>query len=195
MQMKNATVLLGLLAVAATGARAQDKKDIVVGGRAKVRAEITFAPVLHIQLGVGAKNKESDADVVQLDLNSAEDYSKGTEPKSVKRQLYVFAMGTPWSVDADLVVRGAKGNPSNNLFYKILQMSLGAIDHPVKLVDASPKMANIYNGKPSGFRHLDAAYAIKPLTPENIRLVNGLLGKDGQAKTFTIDIVYTIAAR
>jgi len=183
--MKNAAILFGLLSIAITGARAQEKQ-VVQGGSAKIRAEIAFTPVLHIQLGSGATSKTGEADVVNIEANTAQSYRDGIS-RTVGKQLEVFSIGTGYAVDAEI-------NAQENV-RKVFALALEWSGKLEDLKNISPHMKNLYTGGPDGSRELDAFYRLRRISPENTRAFNDLLGKDGLPKTYSIDVTYTIAPR
>jgi len=179
--MKNATILIGLLSIAAAGARAQEKQD--PNGQAEVRAEIAFAPVLHIQLGSGATSKNGEADVVNIEANTAQGYRNGIT-MTVKKQLEVFSIGTGYAVDAEI---NATGN-----IRKVFALGLEWSGKVKDLKNISPRMKSLYTGGSDGSRELDASYRRRMIDRDNKQAFNDLLGQDGKPKTYTVDITYVI---
>jgi len=174
-------MLIGLLSMAATGAQAQEELagfETVASGEANVRTEVSFSPVLHIELGPGATSKDGDKDIVTLDLNTAEDYRQGVK-KRVNRQLKVFAIGTGYYVNA--------GIDSDHL-NKIMQLDVGTAGYELTPVSLLSNMRG-HGGAPKGAVELDAMYAIKPMTADNFALFKDLMGK---ARTHRVGITYTI---
>jgi len=186
---KNATVMGTLLLAVATGVRAQQKptNGIVQGGSAEVRAEVSFTPVLSIQLGSGATNKNGEGtDVVRLDLKTVKDYTKSPGvSRRINKHLAVFSVGSGYSVGATL-------KASNDNIYKIFRFGLGATEY-FTLYPASPTMNDLFTGVSEDAKELDASYAMSTVTAENAKIFNELVGKEGTPKTYSVDITYTIA--
>jgi len=176
--MRNVAILIGLLWMATTSVRAQDKQATEPGTEARVRAEVAFTPVLQIGLGSGATSKDGDTDVVTLDMKTAADYQKGVE-KRVNSQLRVFAVGTGY-----YLIAGVKGD---NL-HKIMQLDVGTRGYKLTPVSVLDNM-RVHGGDPEGEKELDAVYAIKPLSADNLETVKDLAAK---GKTHSVGITYTI---
>jgi len=190
--MTNKAILIGLLSVAATVARAQQEPH---NGRAKVRAEITLDPVLHIELGSGAHSKDGMPGVVSLDINSSESYRNGV-PLKVDKLLKAFAMGVTYSVWAELSNDYSK--ETRGELYKILQLNVGRQDVNSRPTDASDDRLELHishGAEDYGERELYGAFLIKPMTADNTQAFNHLLGEDGKPKTYSIYVTYTIAPR
>jgi len=193
--MKNATILTCLLAMAAAGAGAQEghptvepgKAGAVVGGSAKVRAAIAFAPVLHIQLGSGATSKNGEADIVNIEAKTAKDYEKGIS-RTVGKQLEVFSVGTAYSVDAEV--------DAPKSLYSIFALHLKDPGTPLppmsEVNNAWRNMTHLYTGEPDGKRELDAFYRLRMIYDGNLWAFNDLLGKDGEPKKYSVNITYAI---
>jgi len=186
--MKNAAILFGLLSMAITGARAQQEPAVPggetdAGGRAEVRAEIAFAPVLHIQLGSGATSKNGDVDVVNIEANTARNYRDGIS-RRVGKHLEVFSMGTGYAVDAEI-------NAPENV-RKVFALALEWSGKLEDLKNITPHKKNLYTGGSEGSRELEAFYRLRRISPENTQVFNDLLGQDGKPKTYRIDITYVI---
>jgi len=192
-------MLTALLGVAAVGAQAQtdklaaepDKKEIQIGGSAKVQANLTFLPVLHIELGSGATNKNSDSqDVINLSLNTVAAYQKGANQKAPK-QLKVFSVGSGYAVKAELST--ASGKEQTDALYKIFRFGIAPTGSTVTQKDPAAK-EDLLKGPAEGSKELDAEYWILAANaPDKVQAINTLLGKDGLSKKHTFDITYSIA--
>jgi len=190
-------MLTALLGLAAVGAQAQtdklavqpDNKQIEIGGSAKVQANLTFFPVLHIELGSGATGKNG-TDVVNLSLNTAGDYQKGKSQK-VSKQLKVFSIGSGYAVKAALSSAG--GQEQTAALYKIFTFGIAPTGTAVAQKNPAAKV-DLLKGTAEGLKELDAEYSILAAnTTDRIQAVNTLLGKDGLSKKHTVDITYSIA--
>jgi len=197
--MRNSAILTALLAVVAVGAQAQtnqlatepdpDKRDIVVGGSAKVQANLTFFPVLHIELGSGATEKNG-MDVVNLSLNTVDAYQTGIYQK-VPKQLKIFSIGSDYTLKASLAA--TPETEIRDALHKIVRFGIAPTGVPVQQKRLSEK-ADLLQGTPEGLQEMDAAYWILAANSEDrIQAFNTLLGKDGMSKKYTVDITYTIA--
>jgi len=194
--MKNAAILLGLLAVMATGARAQQGHvasgagAIPQGGPAKVRAEITLSPLLHIAFGSGPTAK----DAINLSLNQTSHYENGRTWK-VDRQLKVFSIGTGYAVDVHISKAFLLSEEEASNLYKILALGIFETGKEVTFEDVknvSPVMKRRYTGGADGERELDVFYRIRLMADYNVQAFNYLASRDGGGKTYTIDLCYTI---
>jgi len=192
--MKNAAILLGLLAAAATGASAQQSLmkggsgAILEGSPAKVRAAITLSPLLHIEFGSGPKAREA----VDLDLKAAEIYEKGIAYR-VDRQLKVFSIGTGYAVDVRIGNTLSKEEAGN--LYRVLALGIFETGRAATTADIktlSPAMKSLYTGGSEGERELDVVYRTRRIANENVREFNYLAGKDGGGRTYTLHLYYTI---
>jgi len=177
-------ILTSMTVVCARAQQGQETRtgEIAVSGSARVWADITFSPLLHIELGSGAENK--NADVVGLALNTAEDYANGVE-KRVNGQLKVFAMGTNYTVIAGF---------GKNALANVLRLNVGGKGSQLKPYGIRPGI-HVHGGSPKGEEELDALYALPAMTADNLEAFNALIGKDGTPKTHWIDLTYTILSR
>jgi len=186
---KNAMILGSLLLVLTTGAQAQQKSaaPVLAQGSAKVRVDVAFKPVLSIKLGSGAVNRNAEgADVFHLSLKTFKNYTeKPGVNRRVNKQLEVFSIGSGYSVGATL-------KASNDRLYSVFRFGLGTTEY-FTLYPASSAMQDLFTGPSEGFKELDASYAMNTVTADNAGVYNELIGKDGKAKTFTLDVTYTIA--
>jgi|GEM_PF-710231 len=190
--MKNGAILMAVLSMAATGAWAQQKQadETIMDGPAKVRAEIRFAPVLHIELGSGATAR----DILKMEARSARDYREGKTAR-VHRQLKLFSIGTGYAVDAKVSAPHSAEDLGDlgDVFALCLVPPGEDFDydnfHKIRL---SPHMKGLCTGGPDGERELDAAYRIKQIAQYNTQAFNKLAAKDGGAKTYVIDVCYVI---
>jgi len=161
------------------------KKGVQVSGQVKVQANLTFSPVLHIELGSGPKPGE-----VGLNLKTVDDYRKGADEKKLK-QLKVFSIGSGYTVKAGL---SAGDKEKTDALYKIFRLGLALANAPK--VDQKNPASNVdlFTGNPEGTKELDAEYWVLPANAQDkIQAINTLLGKDGNSQTHTINITYTIA--
>jgi len=176
-----------LLAAGAAGARAQEQAaKPPMYGEAKVRTDITFAPLLYIQLGNGATNKKGETDQVRLELKDLEQYRNGYS-KTIRKQVYVYSIGTGYAVSAEL-------NASNPELYKIFRMNIAPhTEADIFSKPSSEKMENLVTGGSVGGFELDAIYGITAVKKdENVDAFNKLFGNDKQPKKHSIDITYTV---
>jgi len=184
---KKATVLIGLLVVVAMNARAQTSTS----GPAKVRAEITLSPLLHIAFGSGPTAK----DAINLSLNQTSHYEKGLTWK-VDRQLKVFSIGTGYAVDVH--ISNALSLPEEERWnlYRIFALAILAPGErwtSENTKNVSSVMKRRYTGGADGERELGVVYRVRMLADLNVQAFNYLASRDGGGKTYTIDLCYTIA--
>jgi len=181
-KMKKHAVMLGaLLAVAATGAQAQTGSQAIQGtGKAEVKVNVTFTPVVEIKLTPGKDDKLS------FSFANVKNYEDGIE-RNVPDQLSVFAVGSGYEVKASV--------STNADLLKLFQLGVGTL---AKAEDAATNMT-VYTSTENtgnGWKKLHAQYKLKPLQG-NLAAFTELLKKvkDGKVQTQTIDITYTIAAK
>jgi len=183
--MKNATLLVAIVFAAMADAKAQQPSaGIVQNGTAKVRAEVSFTPLVHIELGSGA-------DHVALELKSVADYEKGVK-QFVKNQLRVFAIGTGYAVMAE--ARAPKGQED---ICKVFALDADSKEEGVRPRLLRPNEKNLVHETsiPKGFEDLHAAYVIKAMDEKNAQAFRDLFGKEGGRKEYNIDVTYTIVAK
>jgi len=184
---KKAKVAIILLAAAATGVRAQ--QDLMDGGAAKVRAEITLSPLLHIAFGSGPNAR----DAINLNLNEAIYYEKGVAWR-VYKQLKVFSIGTGYSVDvrnSNALSKEEAGNLYRVFAIGILPTGRKAALEDIRNVSSNTKYR--FTDRAEGEKELDVVYRIRRIADHNVQPFNYLAGKDGGGKTYPLDLYYTIA--
>ncbi len=190
--MKNTILAIVFVAVSVLGAKAQSS--------ANVKVNVVLNPTLSISLGSGANNG-SAYDEVTLEYKSAQDYTNGVDTL-VAKQLKVTSIGSGYRVKAALS-NGGQFTKSAGLGIEsidasqLLQIGLGNAAN-AKTAAATMDFDNVggdSNASSSVLnKELDVYYRAKDLNEGEIKQLLGNNATKNSTATYTVDVVYTIAA-
>jgi len=189
--MKNTILAIVFVAVSVLGAKAQSS--------ANVKVNVVLNPTLSISLGEGA-NDGSAFDEVTLEYKSAEDYTKGVDTL-VADQLKVTSIGSGYRVRAELSNGGkfAKkdGSGIDNMdASQLLEIGVGSAANK-KTGAAAMDFDNVGGSNASSSvlnKDVDVYYRAKELNEGQIKQLLGDNATKSSTATYTVDVVYTIAA-
>ncbi|WP_336834244.1 hypothetical protein [Sphingobacterium siyangense] len=167
---------------------------------AKVKVNVVLNPFQSIEIGKGETG--ANLDEVTLEYKNAADYKNGVE-KVVPKQLKVSSVGSGFRVKAELRYNGVATASLN----KVTGNGINTVDANQLLaitVGNSAKMdvAQNMDFGPVGSsdaqssvldKELDVKYSGKSMDETMVKKLLGNSGKDTGA-TYTVDVIYTIAA-
>jgi len=159
------------------------------GASVSVRANIVLSPVLSIELGSGPKS----GDPVRYTYASADDYRNGKNERRNK-QLRVFAIGCGYKVDVSFAPRDC--NDCNDCpILRVLQFGIGKAGNNIPLRNAWPRAvgeAFYISSTGQGIEELDVGYRFEG-GATNMQYFDKLARTGGNAKTYTVDITFTVS--